>query len=139
MARSLDIFSTQCSPVHRVGMHVISNPDTHLYLPHDNSSVHLTTTELQRSGQITDGMRSCWRTLQDLVLSSLTLAPSLLEWSRQKQRAWLNRIRTVVGRFRSTNGVWPLLRPVSVAQKNKPSTTLSPNTQFIDLPVDCTA
>jgi len=28
-----------------------------------------------------------------------------------------------------TNGVWPPLRPVSVAQKNKPSTTLSSNVQ----------
>jgi len=35
-----------------------------------------------------------------------------------------------------TNGVWPPLRPVSVAQKNKPSTMLSSNVQSIDLPMD---
>ena len=38
-----------------------------------------------------------------------------------------------------TNGVWPSLRPVSVAQKNKPSTTLSSNVQSTDLPMDCMA
>ena len=38
-----------------------------------------------------------------------------------------------------TNGVWPPLRPVSVAQKNKPSTMLSSNVQSIDLPIDCMA
>ena len=37
-----------------------------------------------------------------------------------------------------TNGVWPLLRPVSVAQKHKPSTMSSSNVQSIDLPTDCT-
>ena len=35
-----------------------------------------------------------------------------------------------------TNGVWPPLRPVSVAQKNKPSTMLSSNVQSIDLTMD---
>ena len=38
-----------------------------------------------------------------------------------------------------TNGVWHSLRPVSVAQKNKPSTMSSSNVQPIDLPTDCTA
>jgi len=38
-----------------------------------------------------------------------------------------------------TNGVWPPLRPVSVAQKNKPSTMSSSSVQSIDLPMDCTA
>ena len=38
-----------------------------------------------------------------------------------------------------TNGVWPPLRPVSVAQKNKPSTILSSNVQSIDLPMECMA
>ena len=38
-----------------------------------------------------------------------------------------------------TNGVWPLLRPVNVAQKNKLSAMLSSNVQSIDLPMDCTA
>jgi len=38
-----------------------------------------------------------------------------------------------------TNEVWPPLRPVSVAQKNKPSTMLSVNVQSIGLPMDCAA
>ena len=39
--------------------HGISNQDTHLYPLHIKSSVHLTaTTEVRRSGRITDGMRS---------------------------------------------------------------------------------
>jgi len=38
-----------------------------------------------------------------------------------------------------TNEVWPPLRPVSVAQKNKPSTVLSFNVKSIDLLMDCTA
>jgi len=38
-----------------------------------------------------------------------------------------------------TNWAWPPLRPVSVAQKIKPSTMLSSNVQSIDLLMDCTA
>jgi len=38
---SLDIGSTQCSPVHRVGMHGISNRDIRLYSPRNNSSVQM--------------------------------------------------------------------------------------------------
>ena len=37
-----------------------------------------------------------------------------------------------------TNGLWPLLRPVSESQKNKPPTMLSYNVQSTDLPMDCT-
>jgi len=44
MPWSLDICSTQCSPVHRVRMHGISNRGTHLHLPHNNSSFNRTTT-----------------------------------------------------------------------------------------------
>ena len=38
-----------------------------------------------------------------------------------------------------TNGVWPPLRPVSVAQKNKPLTMLSTIFQSTDLLMDCMA
>ena len=43
---------------------------------------------------------------------------------------WLNYFHTGI------NGVRPPLRPVSVVQKNKPSTVLSSNVQSIDLPMD---
>jgi len=68
---SLDICSTQGSPVHRVQMHGASNRDTHLYPPLSNSSVHLTTTTyVRRSGRITSGTRSGRTTPQDSAFSS---------------------------------------------------------------------
>jgi len=68
---SLNTCSIQRSPVHRVQMHDPSNRDTHLYPPHNNSSVYLTTiTYMRRSGRITSGMRSGRTTLQDCALSS---------------------------------------------------------------------
>ena len=38
-----------------------------------------------------------------------------------------------------TNGSWPPLRPVSVAQKNKSATVLTSTVHSIDLPMDCTS
>jgi len=64
------------------------NRGTHLYPPH-SSSVHLTTTtEVQRSGRITNGMRSGWKALRDSLLSSPTSAPAILEWSCQELRGY---------------------------------------------------
>ena len=52
-----------CPPSRNHGM---SNQDTHLYPLHSKSSVHLTaTTEVRRSGQIIDRMRSSRRALRD--------------------------------------------------------------------------
>ena len=48
---------------------------TQLYLPHNNSSVHLTTTYVRHSG-IINGMQSGRTTPQDSALSSPTLAPT---------------------------------------------------------------
>jgi len=139
---SLDICSTQRSPVHRVGMHGISNRDAHLYPPHNKSLVKLTiSTEVQRSGRITNGMRGGWTTPHDSVLSSPTPAPTLLVWPSQEQRgSGLTASAPVsdVCAPACTNGVWPLLRPVNVAQKNKPSIILSSNVQSINFPMDCT-
>jgi len=46
----------------------------------NKSSVHLpTTTEVRRTGRITNGRRSGWTTLRDSVLSSPTPAPTFLE------------------------------------------------------------
>jgi len=77
MPWSLDICSTQRSPVHRVQTHGASNRDTHLYSPHNFSSVHLTITPyVQRIGRITNGMRSGRITPQDSAFSSVTPAPT---------------------------------------------------------------
>jgi len=82
---SLDICSTQRSAVHRVQMHSTSNQDTHLLLPHNNSSVHLTTTHVQRTGRINDGMQSGQTTPQDFAFSSPTPAPTL--WSDSPKKS----------------------------------------------------
>ena len=62
----------------------------HPFVPavgYNNSSVHLTTTtEVRRSGRITDGIRSSWTTLPDSVLSSPTPA-----------RTWNGHSRNSVG------------------------------------------
>ena len=96
----------QRSPFHRVGTHGFSNWDTHLYQPHNNSSVHLTTTttKVRGSGRITDGMRSGWTILRESVLPSPTSAPTLLEWPCQESvgPAW------PLPAYR--NWTWPLLR-----------------------------
>ena len=54
----------------RVGIHGISNLDTHLYPPHNNSSFLLATNEVRRCGRITDVIRRCWTILRDSVFSS---------------------------------------------------------------------
>ena len=125
--------STERSPVHRVQMHGASNRDTHLYLPHIISSVHLTTTYMRCSGRTTR---------QGSAFSFPTPAPTHPEWpSQEEPGSGLTASAPVSDVFAPafTNGVWPLLRPVSVTQKNKPSTMLSFNVQSIDLPMDCTA
>ena len=80
--------------------------------------------------------------LTSSVLSSPTLAPTLPEWSSQKEPGSGSTASALVSDVSApahTNGTWPPLRPVTVAQKNKPSTMLSSNVQSIDLPMDCMA
>ena len=124
--------------VHRVQT---QNRDTHLNLPDNISSAHLTTTTyVRRSGRITNGMWSGRITPQDFAFSSPTLAPTPTERpSQQEPGSGLTACAPVsdVSAPACTNGVWPPLRPVSVAQKNKPSTMLSSNVQSIDLSMDC--
>ena len=56
---------------------ILPNRDTHLYSPHNISSVYLTTTTyVRRSGRITNGMRSGRTAPQDSAFSSLTPAPT---------------------------------------------------------------
>ena len=134
-----DICPTQCLPVHRVITHGASNRDTHLYPPHNISSVHLTTTTtyVRRSGRITNGMRSGRTTPQDSGFSSPTPTATLPDWpSQEEPGSGLTASEPVsdVSDPACTNGVWPPLRPVSVAQKYKPSTMLSSTVQSIDPP-----
>ena len=82
------------------------------------------------------GPNSQYGTAPDTSNPRMTLPR--IEWIR------LNRLHTDVGRFRSClydwgNGVCPPLRPMSVAQKNKPSTMLSSKVQPIDLVMYCNA
>jgi len=72
MPWSLDTFSTQRSPIHRVQLHGASNRDTQLYLLHNNSSLFLTATYVRRSGRIINGMRSERTTPQDSALQFQT-------------------------------------------------------------------
>ena len=143
MPWSLDTCSTQCSPVHRVQMHGVSNRDTHLYPPHNNSLAYLrTTTYVPLTKRITDGTRSDSTALRDSVLSSPTPALTPLDCPRQEQRGSGLTASAPVSNVSTPaypNGVCPPLRPVSAVWKNKPSTMLSSNFQSIDLPMDCTA
>jgi len=106
-------------------MHGISYRDIHLYPLHTNSSLHLmATTDVQRSGRITDGMWSGWRTLQDSALSSPTSEPTLLESPCQ---AWvrLNRLRTGVGRVRSCLHKWGMA-PSAACECGEEEQTIDP-------------
>ena len=71
---------------------------------------------------VTDGVRSGWRTLEDSVLSPTTSAPTFPEWLCQKQRGSGLTASAPVSDVSSpahTNGIWPLLRLVSMAQRNR--------------------
>jgi len=97
---------------------------------------------VRHSRRITNGMWS-WRTIPYAsAFSSPTLAPPP-DWpSKEEPGSGLTASAPVldVSAPVCTNGVWPHLWPVSVAQKNKPSTMLSYNVYYsIDFPMDCMA
>jgi len=121
--------------IYRVWTHSISHRDTHLCSPHNISSVHLTkTNEVRPSERITDGIPSDWRTLPDSVYQPITSAPTLLDWPYQDQHgSGLIAAASVsdVSAPACTNGIWPLLRLVSVVQRNTPLTMLSSTVQSI--------
>ena len=111
--------------------------------PHSSSSASLTTTTyVQCSGQIINGMRSGWTTPQDSALLFQIPVHTHSEWpSPDEPWSGLTASAPVsdVSTPACTNGVWPPLRPVSAAQNNKSSTMSSSNVQSINLPTDCTA
>jgi len=80
--------------IHKVQTHGTSNQDIHLYPPPNISADHLTTTYMQRTGRITDGMQSVDNTmrLRTFIPVTSTLLPGItlprIAW------AWLNRLRT---------------------------------------------
>jgi len=122
-------------------LHGASNRDTHLYLPHKNSLASLTTTYVRRSEQIINGTQSGRTTPQDSALYLQTPVHTPEQPSQEEPAFGLTASAPVseVSAPASTNGVCSFLRPVSVAQKNKPSTMLSSSVQSIDLRIDCTA
>ena len=89
-----------------------------------------TTTYVRRSGRITNGTRSGRTTPQDTALQFQTPVHTHPEWPSQEQPGsglTASAPVSAVSAPASTNGVWPPLRQVSVAQKNKPSTMLPSN------------
>ena len=106
----MDTCSTQRSPVHRVQLHSASNRDTHLYPPHNTSSVFLTTTTtyVRRSGRVINGTWSGRTTPQDSALQFQTPVHTHTHGMILPRRAWvrLNRLRTCVGRFDSCLYKW---------------------------------
>jgi len=92
--------------------HGASNQDTHLDLPHSNSSVYLTTTYMQCTGRITIGMRCGQTNPQDSAFSSLTPAPPGMTLTRT---AWfrLNPLCTGVGCFQSYLRKWGMVSSVA--------------------------
>ena len=135
------IHITQRSSAHRVQTHGASKRDTHLYPPHNMSSVYSNIraaqwADYQWNAEWTDSPIR----LRIFIPNTGTHPPP--EWpSQEEPGSGLTASAPVsdVSAPACTNGVWPPLRPVSVAQKNKPSTMLSSNVQSIDLPMDCMA
>ena len=94
---------------------------------------------VRRTGRITNGMRSGRTTPQDSAFSFPTPVHTLTEWLSQEGpgTGWSTSAPVSgVSAPACTNGEWPPPRPVSVAQKNEPSTMLSSNVQSTDLLMD---
>ena len=114
-----------------VQMHCAWNRDTHLYPPRNNSSVYLTTTTyVWHIEQIT--IRMC----MDKLYNTPHFHPQHQHpppRTTLPKTAWVRfpHLCTGVGRFHSClyKWAWSPLRPVSVVQKNKPSTMSSSNVQ----------
>jgi len=108
-------------------MHGISNRDTFVSTRRTTANQFIWQQQQNAgSGQITNEMRSDWRTLRDSRRPDLGTHPPGMALPRIA-RVWLNRLRTRVGRFRSWLHKCGMahLRLMSVAHKNRPSTRLS--------------
>ena len=126
---SLDTCSTQRSSVHRVQIHGALNRDIHLYQPHNRSSVFLATTTYTR-GALGGSSMECG--VGGQPHKTPRFHPRHRYPPSQEESGSCSTASAPVSGLSApacTNGVWPLLRAVSVAQKNKPSTMLSSNVQ----------
>ena len=139
-----DICSTQHSPVHRVGMHGISNLETHFY--HHTTIISSIWQQQQRCALAGPSMECgvVGQHYETPYFHPQNRHPPLWDYPA-KNSVGLRTCSTASAQVSDVsapdcrNGVWPLLRPVSVAQKNKPSTMLSSDVQSIDLLMDCMA
>ena len=122
---SLDICSTQRSPIHQVQTQGASNRDTHLYPPHNISVLHLTTTYVRRTGRVINGMQS-WRTTHNTPYfhprhrhpPTRNDPPKKILGSGLTASAPVSDISAPA----CTNGVRPLFAACEWAQKDKRST-----------------
>jgi len=135
---SHNVSSTPCHGC-RTSAPISAHPPTeckrsrHPFVPAAQHLISLSDNNNIRAGQWADCQ---W----DAEFSSPTPAPP--EWPIQEELG--SRLTTSapvsdVSAPACANGVWPPLRPMSVAQKNKPSTMLFSKVQSIDLPMDCMA
>ena len=103
----LEICSNKLSSVHWVGTQSISNRD-HLYPPHSNSSVHLTTKTCgalsghRWSAEWLENTRRLRTFTHDFGTHLPGMALPKTAW------VWLNRLRTRVGRFLPCSHKWDM-------------------------------
>jgi len=100
---SLEICSTDSSPVHRVRTHGASNRDTHFYPAHSNSSVYR-TTYVRCSGRWNVEWTDSPTRLRSFIPDTGTHLPGMT--LPRKACVGLNRVRAGVGRFRSCLYKW---------------------------------
>ena len=126
MPWSLDICSTQRSPIHRVLLHGVSNRDTHYRLvPAAQQLLSLSDNSNICAAQLADHQWNAkWADnptrLRTLIPDTGTHTPP--EWPCQEEPGSSFTVSAPVLDVSApacTNGVWRPLRPVSVAQKNK--------------------
>ena len=148
---SLDTCSTQRSPVHLVQLHSALNRDTYLYPSVFLSSVYMFFWQQLISFSDNNIHAAQWADPQwnaEWVENPTRLPTSIPdpgthtpEWPSQEEPESGSTASAPVSDVSApacTNGVWPPLRPASVAQ-NKPSTMSSSTVQSIDPHTDYAA
>ena len=145
------VSSTQCRGAWHMFHSVLTCPSSansrrlksrHPFVPAAQQLISLSDNNIIRAALWTDHQWNAeWAdnpTRLNIFIDDTGIQPP--EWPSQKQPGSGLTASTLVSDVSapaSTNGVWPPLHPVSVAQKNKPPTMLSSDVQSIELPVDC--